>query len=189
MPSPGSCGTPLGLATPAGTSQESSPPGSPTVEELENQQKQLMEALLDARTASTLVSDTEAASEAVAMSTEEEEDCAQTPGVSTCSESGEILESPESPEQEGTTSKSVPENDSRTETDASDFVGARDFNIQNPPELHKDLSGESTPNKSGVPKLSNFASGITPHVVESLSKTTGVFKKLLGILKKNKEQT
>ncbi|XP_072043778.1 zinc finger CCHC domain-containing protein 8-like [Amphiura filiformis] len=183
MPSPGST-DPLGIS--ANASQESSRSASPTVEDLVLQQKQLMEALMDAGESSMA---TDGGSEIIAdadsieegeVATQNIEDSSQDsrtdelrpPGV----ESGEILESPESPGGDDNTCDDSTEN--RTDND-----GPKTFKLHNPPELYKDMSGDATPNKSGVPRLTNFASGITPHVDESLSESTGVFKKLLGILK------
>ena len=182
MPSPGST-APLGLS--ANNSQTSSRSASPTVEDLEMQQKKLMEALMDAGE-SSMASDTDGGSEMIADA-DSIEDGEDTQPVEESSQDSinrtdelkppgiESEESPESPTENNDSQEN------RTE-------GPRTFKLHNPQELYKDLSGDSTPNKSGIPRLSNFASGITPHVDESLSESTGVFKKLLGILKKSKSK-
>ena len=198
MPSPGST-APLGMS--ASASQESSRSASPTVEDLELQQKQLMAALMDAGAETSTISDTDVPSEAAAdadsmeegevdtqdvaedtqsiddtQRTENPEEDVRPPGV----ESGEIVESPESPDQGDVDSSKVEQQSDRTENISNT---PRTFKLSNPPELYKDMSGDTTPNKSGIPRLSNFASGITPHEDESLAESTGVFQKLLGILR------
>ncbi len=45
---------------------------------------------------------------------------------------------------------------------------------------------EATPNRSGVPHLSKFAVGISPHENENLSESTGMLKRIMSIFKKKK---
>ncbi|XP_033627362.1 zinc finger CCHC domain-containing protein 8-like [Asterias rubens] len=43
---------------------------------------------------------------------------------------------------------------------------------------------DATPNRSGVPHLSKFAVGISPHENENLSKSTGMLKRIMSVFKR-----
>lgn len=73
-----------------------------------------------------------------------------------------------------------PESETTTPKENVDTAGAASLE---PGEI-MDSPLDATPNRSGVPHLSKFAVGISPHENENLSQSTGMLKRIMSIFKK-----
>ncbi|XP_071945219.1 zinc finger CCHC domain-containing protein 8-like [Antedon mediterranea] len=185
-----------GFSPLSGANSQSSRGQSPSLDELEQQRLNLLSAFDDGDTEGTSdtgemikvngeffsITDTADISgmEQKDGSSEEKEsnadttvnDDSQTPDSTdqSCAEEGVVQPSNKDPGY------------SSERTDESDDVVVKESPLRVP---KKD---DLTPNKSGVPHWSKFSKDISPHPPdENLMESTGVFKRLCGILKRNKK--
>ncbi|XP_022096341.1 zinc finger CCHC domain-containing protein 8-like isoform X2 [Acanthaster planci] len=82
-----------------------------------------------------------------------------------------------------TSERTAEDRSEEAEEEESKAVGGGDDLV--PGELAEG-SLDTTPNRSGVPHLSKFAVGISPHENENLTETTGILKRILSIFKRKK---